>query len=50
MEVYMDNIVLKSKTQSEHAHHLEETFRLMRVYNMKLNLAKCIFGVSAGNS
>ncbi|RVW69845.1 hypothetical protein CK203_060714 [Vitis vinifera] len=28
--------------------HLEETFRLMRAYNMKLNLAKCFFGVSMG--
>ncbi|KAL6327058.1 hypothetical protein AAG906_013805 [Vitis piasezkii] len=28
--------------------HLEETFRLMQAYNMKFNLAKCVFGVSAG--
>ncbi|KAL6338705.1 hypothetical protein AAG906_023854 [Vitis piasezkii] len=32
----------------EHVQHLEETFHLMRAYNMKLNPAKCAFGVSAG--
>lgn len=48
MEVYIDDIVVKNKTQGEHAQHLEETFHLMRTYKMKLNLAKCIFGVSVG--
>ena len=48
MEVYIDDIVVKSKIRSEHALHLEETFPLMKAYNMKLNLAKCAFGVSAG--
>lgn len=48
MEVYIDDIVLKSKTKGEHAQNLEETFCLMKMYNMKLNLAKCIFGVSVG--
>lgn len=37
VEVYIDDIVVKSRTQSEHTQHLEETFRLMRTYNMKLN-------------
>ena len=48
VEVYIDDIVVKNKTKSEHALHLEKTFRLMRAYNMKLNLAKWAFGVSAG--
>nr|CAN79729.1 hypothetical protein VITISV_034267 [Vitis vinifera] len=48
VEIYIDDIVVKIKTWSEHAMHLEETFRLMRAYNMKLNLAKCFFGVSMG--
>ena len=47
MEVYINDIVVKSKTRSEHTLHLEKTFRLMRVYNMKLNPAKCAFGVNA---
>lgn len=48
VEVYIDNIVVKSKTRSEHAQHLEETIRLMKMYNMKLNLDKCVFGVNVG--
>ena len=50
MEVYVDDILVKSKTKSEHTRHLEETFRLMKTYNMKLNLAKFTFGVSATSS
>ena len=48
MEVHINDIVVKKKTQSEHTQYLEETFQLMRVYNMKLNLAKCAFGIGAG--
>ena len=48
VEVYIDDIVVKSKTKSKHAQHLEETFRLMRNYNRKLIPAKCAFEVSAG--
>lgn len=48
VEVYIDDIVVKNKTRSEHTQHLEETFHLMRTYNMKLNPAKCNFGVNAG--
>ena len=48
VEVYIDNIVVKSETRAENVQYLEETFRLMRAYNMKHNPAKCAFGVSAG--
>ena len=47
MEVYIDDIVVKSKTRSEHAQHLEETFHLMKMYKMKLNPTKCAFGFNA---
>ena len=47
VEVYIDDIIMKSRTQDEHTRHLEETFRLMRAYNMKLNPDKCVFGVNA---
>ena len=47
MEVYIDNIVVKSETLAEYTQHMEEAFCLMRAYNMKLNPAKCTFGVSA---
>ena len=48
LEVYTDDIVVKNKTKSEHTRYLEETFRLMKTYNMKLNPAKYAFGVNAG--
>ena len=48
MEAYIDDIVVKCRTQGEHAQHLEEIFHLMWAYNMKFNLTKCTFGVSAG--
>ena len=48
MEVYIDDIVVKSKTRSEHALHLEKKICLMKAYNMKLNPTKYTFGVSAG--
>ena len=46
MEVYIDDIVVKNETRVKHAQHLEEAFFMMRAYNMKLNPAKCAFGVS----
>ena len=46
VEVYIDDIVVNSKTRAKHVQHLEETFHLMRAYNMKLNPAKWAFGVS----
>ena len=46
VEVYIDDIVVKSRTRSEHAQLLEEIFHLMRRYNMKFNPTKCAFGVS----
>lgn len=30
------------------ANDLRETFNILRKYQMKLNLAKCVFGVSSG--
>ena len=41
MEVYIDDIVVKSKTRVKHVQHLEKAFCFMRAYNMKLNPAKC---------
>nr|CAN68727.1 hypothetical protein VITISV_033603 [Vitis vinifera] len=48
VEVYIDDLVVKSKTRIEHIQHLEEAFSIMWRYNMKLNPLKCVFGVSAG--
>ena len=47
MEVYIDDMLVKSTTAGLHIAHLSETFQILRDYNMKLNPAKCAFGVSA---
>ena len=48
MEVYIDDMLVKSTTTDLHIAHLSEAFQILRSYNMKLNPAKCAFGVSAG--
>ena len=48
MEVYIDDMLVKSKQRPDHVDHLQQTFDLLREYGMKLNPLKCAFGVSAG--
>ena len=48
MEVYIDDMLVKSTTAELHIAHLSEAFQILREYNMKLNPAKCAFGVLAG--
>ena len=48
MEVYIDDMLVKSTTADLHIAHLSETFQILSDYNMKLNPAKCAFGVSTG--
>ena len=48
VEVYVDNILVKSKDESNHLDNLKETFSTLCKYNMKLNLAKCVFAVAFG--
>ena len=48
MEVYIDDMLVKSKERPNHAAHLQEAFKLLMAYGMKLNPSKCAFGVSAG--
>ena len=48
MEVYIDDMLVKSTTAELHIAHLSEAFQILREYNIKLNPAKCAFGVSAG--
>ena len=48
MEVYIDDMLVKSTTAELYITHLSEAFQILREYNMKLNPAKCAFRVSAG--
>ena len=48
MEVYMDDILIKSKEELAHLDDLRETFATLKQYQMKLNPSKCVFGVASG--
>ncbi|KAL0707426.1 hypothetical protein Bca4012_073852 [Brassica carinata] len=48
MEVYIDDMLVKSLEAEDHISHLQHAFSTLRKYNMKLNPAKCSFGVSFG--
>ena len=48
MEVYVNDMLVKSKETRTHLADLQEAFDTLRRYKMKLNPAKCLFGVSSG--
>ncbi|GKV48613.1 hypothetical protein SLEP1_g55410 [Rubroshorea leprosula] len=48
LEVYVDDIVVKSLKAEDHLANLDETFNNLRKNRMRLNPAKCIFGVESG--
>ena len=48
MEVYIDNMLVKSEQRPDHAAHLQQAFNILQEYGMKLNPLKCAFEVSAG--
>ena len=48
VQVYMDNMLVKSRREDDHLDDLKETFDTLHSYNMKLNPRKCAFGVTVG--
>ena len=48
MEVYIDDMLVKSKEELAHLDDLKETFTSLKQYQMKLNPSKCVFGVASG--
>ncbi|XP_074346261.1 uncharacterized protein LOC141685036 [Apium graveolens] len=48
MEVYVDDMLVKSKVAGDHIKHLMEMFDILRRFRMKLNPQKCVFGVESG--
>ena len=48
VEVYIDDMLVKSKDKANHLDDLKETFSTLSKYNMKLNPAKCVFVVASG--
>lgn len=48
VEVYVDEILVKSQFIANLIPDLEETFTTLQQYNLKLNTKKCVFGVRSG--
>ena len=48
VEVYMDDMLVKSLDEGKHLDDLQETFNTLRRYSIKLNPSKCAFGVASG--
>ena len=48
VQVYVDDMLVKSRREDDHLDDLREIFDTFRSYNMKLNLSKCAFEVMAG--
>ena len=48
VQVYVNDMLVKSMRENDHLSDLQETFDTLRSYNMKLNPSKCVFGVTAG--
>ena len=49
MEVYIDDIVVKSKTEEQHLVNLRQALTRMRIHKLKKNPTKCAFGVRSDN-
>lgn len=47
MDVYVDDMLLKSLKSSDHTRYMEETFHILTKYHMKLDPNKCVFGVGS---
>ena len=48
IEVYVDDMLVKSKLARDHIQDLDQMFKVLRRYQMKLNPLKCAFGVASG--
>ena len=48
MEAYIDDMVVKSKAESDHLQHLQEVFDILKTHKLRLNAKKCAFGVGSG--
>ena len=48
IEIYIDDMVVKSKVMSEHVEDLMNIFGILRKHKLRLNASKCSFGVGFG--
>ena len=47
IEIYIDDMVVKSKLESEHVKDLENIFEILRRHKLRLNASKFSFGVGS---
>ena len=47
IEVYVDDMIMKSKDRKGHIINLRKFFEKIKEYRLRLNLRKCTFGVTA---
>ena len=47
IEIYIDDMVVKSKMVSQHLGDLRAIFEVLRNYKLRLNASKCSFGVGS---
>ena len=47
IEVYIDNMVVKTKGMKGHMSDLAEVFNVLRQHQLRLNAEKCSFGVGS---
>ena len=48
MEVFIDDMLVKSLHANDHLAHMRDCFDTLNAYEMKLNPAKCTFSVTSG--
>uniref|UniRef100_A0A2N9HPE1 Uncharacterized protein n=1 Tax=Fagus sylvatica TaxID=28930 RepID=A0A2N9HPE1_FAGSY len=48
VEVYIDDMVVKSIKSTDHIEDLRKVFEILRTHSLKLNATKCAFGVGSG--
>ncbi|CAL2228301.1 unnamed protein product [Prunus armeniaca] len=49
LEVYIDDVVIKSPEDGDHVSNLRKAFLRIRQHKLKMNPKKCVFGVQARN-
>ena len=48
VEVYIDDMVVKSKQELQHVEDLQDVFEILRQHKLRFNVEKFLFGVGAG--
>ena len=48
MDVYINDMVVKTRWASNHLSDVEEVFQILKEFGLRLNPTKCVFGVDFG--